>query len=141
LFKGPKRVGVFSPHYYYYYYYYLFCEAIGTAATPGLLCQPRVIMKMSPPYLRTETDPVSETSCFLVPRIPDDGKSPNPSNSECDTPSSKPFRIYVRKICSCETLVHSTGIHGVTSRKMVLFEYIFNDKRIFLNYIRGKHEF
>jgi hypothetical protein len=24
----------------------LVCEAIGTAATPGLLCQPRVIMKM-----------------------------------------------------------------------------------------------
>jgi hypothetical protein len=24
-----------------------FCEAIGTAATPGLLCQPRVIMKMT----------------------------------------------------------------------------------------------
>jgi hypothetical protein len=23
-----------------------FCEAIGTAATPGLLCQPRVIMKI-----------------------------------------------------------------------------------------------
>jgi hypothetical protein len=31
---------------YYYYYYYLICEAIGTAATPGLLCQPRVIVKM-----------------------------------------------------------------------------------------------
>jgi hypothetical protein len=30
----------------YYYYYYLVCEAIDTAATPGLLCQPRVIMKM-----------------------------------------------------------------------------------------------
>jgi hypothetical protein len=29
-----------------YYYYYLVCEAIGTAATPGLLCQPRVIAKM-----------------------------------------------------------------------------------------------
>jgi hypothetical protein len=29
-----------------------------------------------PPHLRKETDPVSETSCFLVPRIPDDGKSP-----------------------------------------------------------------
>jgi hypothetical protein len=28
------------------YYYYLVCEAIGTAATPGLLCQPRVIVKM-----------------------------------------------------------------------------------------------
>jgi hypothetical protein len=30
----------------FYYYYYLVCEAIGTAATPGLLCQPRVIVKM-----------------------------------------------------------------------------------------------
>jgi hypothetical protein len=29
-----------------YYYYYLVCEAIGTVATPGLLCQPRVIAKM-----------------------------------------------------------------------------------------------
>jgi hypothetical protein len=29
----------------FFYYYYLVCEAIGTAATPGLLCQPRV-MKM-----------------------------------------------------------------------------------------------
>jgi hypothetical protein len=28
------------------FYYYLVCEAIGTAATPGLLCQPRVIMMM-----------------------------------------------------------------------------------------------
>jgi hypothetical protein len=30
----------------YYYNYYLVCEAIVTAATPGLLCQPRVIVKM-----------------------------------------------------------------------------------------------
>jgi hypothetical protein len=33
-----------------YYYFILlfiwFCETIGTAATPGLLCQPRVIVKM-----------------------------------------------------------------------------------------------
>jgi hypothetical protein len=27
-------------------------------------------------HTRTETDPVSETSCFLFSRIPDDGKSP-----------------------------------------------------------------
>jgi hypothetical protein len=27
-------------------YYYLVYEAIGTAVTPGLLCQPRVIVKM-----------------------------------------------------------------------------------------------
>jgi hypothetical protein len=35
------------PHDYFYYYYYLVCVAIGTAATPGLMCQPRVmIVKM-----------------------------------------------------------------------------------------------
>jgi hypothetical protein len=28
------------------YFYHLVCEAIGTAATLGLLCQPRVIVKM-----------------------------------------------------------------------------------------------
>jgi hypothetical protein len=27
-------------------FFYLVCEAIGTGATPGLLCQPRVIVKM-----------------------------------------------------------------------------------------------
>jgi hypothetical protein len=27
-------------------FFYWVCEAIGTAATPGLLCQPRVIVKM-----------------------------------------------------------------------------------------------
>jgi hypothetical protein len=27
-------------------FFFLGCEAIGTAATPGLLCQPRVIVKM-----------------------------------------------------------------------------------------------
>jgi hypothetical protein len=30
----------------YLFYYYLVCEAIGTAATPGLLCQPRMILNM-----------------------------------------------------------------------------------------------
>jgi hypothetical protein len=35
---------IYAP--YYYYFIYLVCEAIGTAATPGLLCQPRVIVKM-----------------------------------------------------------------------------------------------
>jgi hypothetical protein len=29
------------------YFFFLVCEAIGTCATPGLLCQPRVIVKMS----------------------------------------------------------------------------------------------
>jgi hypothetical protein len=30
----------------YYLFIWFFCEAIGTAATLGLLCQPRVIVKM-----------------------------------------------------------------------------------------------
>jgi hypothetical protein len=29
-----------------FFYYYLVCKAIGTAATPGLLRQPKVIVKM-----------------------------------------------------------------------------------------------
>jgi hypothetical protein len=29
------------------HFFYLVCEVIGTAATPGLLCQPRVTVKMS----------------------------------------------------------------------------------------------
>jgi hypothetical protein len=40
---GPQR---WEASYYFFYYCYLVCEAIGTAATPGLLCQPRVIVKM-----------------------------------------------------------------------------------------------
>jgi hypothetical protein len=28
------------------FFFYLVCQAIGAAATPGLLCQPRVIVKM-----------------------------------------------------------------------------------------------
>jgi hypothetical protein len=38
--------------------------------------------------------PVSERVCFLVCRIPDDGQVQKPSDSECYTPSSEPFRIY-----------------------------------------------
>jgi hypothetical protein len=30
----------------FYLFIYLVCEAVGIAATPGLLCQPRVIVKM-----------------------------------------------------------------------------------------------
>jgi hypothetical protein len=43
----------------------------------------------------SETDPASETSCFLVPTIPGDGKVQKHSNSECDTPSSEPFGLYM----------------------------------------------
>jgi hypothetical protein len=35
-----------------------------------------------PHHLRTETDPVSETSCFLFSRIPDDKKVQRPGNAD-----------------------------------------------------------
>jgi hypothetical protein len=37
-----QNVGLF----FFFFFIYLVCGAIGTAATPGLLCQPRVIVKM-----------------------------------------------------------------------------------------------
>jgi hypothetical protein len=40
--RWPSR----NIHPYFFFFEILVCEAIGTAATPGLLCQPRVIVKM-----------------------------------------------------------------------------------------------
>jgi hypothetical protein len=40
------KVQTYPELFYLFIYYYLVCEAIGTVATPGLLCQPRVIVKM-----------------------------------------------------------------------------------------------
>jgi hypothetical protein len=47
-----------------------------------------------PLCLRSEKDPVTETLCSVVSRIPDDGQSPKPSKCECYTPSSDSFRNY-----------------------------------------------
>jgi hypothetical protein len=43
LFKKKTGAGDKT---YFFFFYYLVSEAIGTAATHGLLCQPRVIVKM-----------------------------------------------------------------------------------------------
>jgi hypothetical protein len=48
------------------------------------------------PYLRTETDPVSETLCFPVIEFRMMDKVQKPSINECYTPSSEPYRVYVR---------------------------------------------
>jgi hypothetical protein len=40
----------------------------------------RVGASPPPSHMITETDPVLETLCFLLFRIQDDGKSPEPSN-------------------------------------------------------------
>jgi hypothetical protein len=61
--------------------YYLVCEAIGTAATPGLLCQPRLIVKMIVEKqmecrLAGETEVLGEKTCpsatFVHHKIPHD---------------------------------------------------------------------
>jgi hypothetical protein len=41
-----KKVPTYLLFIYFFIFYYLICEAIGIAATPGLLCQRRVILKM-----------------------------------------------------------------------------------------------
>jgi hypothetical protein len=48
LFTCYESHWTFTPSGLLYEHFFLIldCEAIGTAATPGLLCQPRVIMKM-----------------------------------------------------------------------------------------------
>jgi hypothetical protein len=51
---------------------------VGIALSKGPSC-----VDIFPPHtLRTETDPVSETSCFLDSRLSDDGKVQKLSNSE-----------------------------------------------------------
>jgi hypothetical protein len=41
--KSTENLKLFI--HYFFIFIYLVWEAIGTAATPGLLCQPRVIVK------------------------------------------------------------------------------------------------
>jgi hypothetical protein len=41
-----KGLSVFYITYVLYALFFFICEAIGTAATPGLLCQPRVTVKV-----------------------------------------------------------------------------------------------
>jgi hypothetical protein len=40
------KTGQVTKEYTIFFFLILVCEAIGTTATPGLLCQPRVIVKM-----------------------------------------------------------------------------------------------
>jgi hypothetical protein len=51
-------------------FYYLVCEAIGTAATPGLLCQPRVIVKQMECRLAGETNRSSRRKPAPAPLCP-----------------------------------------------------------------------
>jgi hypothetical protein len=48
-----------------------------------------IVRCLTSPHLRMETDPVSETLCSLLFRIPDNGQSKKSYNS------SEPFRIYL----------------------------------------------
>jgi hypothetical protein len=64
-----------------FFFFFWVCEAIGTAATPGLLCQPRVLVKMIVEKqmecrLAGETEVLSEKTCpsatFVHQKIPHD---------------------------------------------------------------------
>jgi hypothetical protein len=60
------------------------------------------------PHLKTETDPVSETLCFLVSRIPDDGQSPkNP--------------VILNIIPHRLNPLESTSLQSVSSRSTLIF--------------------
>jgi hypothetical protein len=51
-------------------FFNLVCEAIGTAATPGLLCQPRVIVKMMIVEKQMECRLAGETTKVLRENLP-----------------------------------------------------------------------
>jgi hypothetical protein len=58
----------------------------------GLLVKPVYCQLLA--RLKTETDPVSETLCFLFVEIRTMDKVHKLSSNECYTPSSEPFRMY-----------------------------------------------
>jgi hypothetical protein len=84
----------------------------------------------SPLHLRTETDPVSETSCFLFSRIPDDGNVHKLSNSVCYTPSSEPFRICLRKDVYETLLEH----HAAMDYPTFVFSYLLTSAMLILRH-------
>jgi hypothetical protein len=66
-----------------YFVFYLVCETIGTAATPGLLCQPRVIVKMIVEK-QMECRLVGETE-VLVENVPQRHFCPSQNPTRRDT--------------------------------------------------------
>jgi hypothetical protein len=74
----------------------------------------RVGVSLPPPHLKTETDPVSETLCFLVFTIPDDAQI------------LKILILYLimEAVRYFEVSVNITRQHGVTPQKAVPFMVI-----------------
>jgi hypothetical protein len=67
----------------------------------------------APPLLKTETDPVSETLCFLFVEIRTMEKIQKLNSNECYIPSSEPFRMYlyiVRRIFFNSVFISNTAI-------------------------------
>jgi hypothetical protein len=62
------------------------------ATTFGLILVSDVVAVVPLPSLRRETDPVSETLCFLVFRTAEDGQCPETQQFRV-LPSSEPFRV------------------------------------------------
>jgi hypothetical protein len=75
-------------------------------------------------HLRTETDPVSETSCSLEYQTMD--KVQNPSNSVCYTASSEPFRIYIVNFVTTITIFSLGKREGIALYSCLYRNYNFN---------------
>jgi hypothetical protein len=81
-------------------FFYLVCEAIGTAATPGLLCQPRMIVKM---IMETQMEcRLARETEVLGENLPQRHFCPsqNPTWSE---PGWNPGRRRNRPVSGCST--------------------------------------
>jgi hypothetical protein len=64
-----------------------------------------------PFYLRTEPDPVSETSCFLVSRIPDDGKVQKKNSNPVYDYS---FILSGKRLCQIDHLLNVNSRHRIS---------------------------
>jgi hypothetical protein len=69
---------------------------------------------VSPPHLKAETDPVSETLCLRDFRIPDNGQSPKTSNSEF-------FVLFIETIAvnsdNCTNIINKFCGENVSSKE------------------------
>jgi hypothetical protein len=120
-----------------YYFYYLVCEAIGTAATPGLLCQPRLIVKMIVEKqmecrFAGKTEVLRENLLqrhfcpSQNPTWPDPGLT---TGSRCGKPATNrlSYGAAYERLCSME--LHRFTWCVTKQKKSVYFFYIFNHKQ------------
>jgi hypothetical protein len=83
------------------------------------------------PHLRTQRDPICETSCFIFSRIPDDGKVQKPSNPLCHAPSLESFRNLQTKSDFCISYITKSASGKCNLRNILLklFIHLFGTRK------------